>query len=132
MSAFQLSAIARHTGGVVSGDASFTSVSTDTRNIAEGDLYLALQGERFDGNEFVDQAVASGAVAAVVREGVEAVVPSIQVADTRKALGDIASYNRDLFQGPVVGLTGSAGKTTCKEMISAILQQYCVYQSILK
>jgi UDP-N-acetylmuramoyl-tripeptide--D-alanyl-D-alanine ligase len=102
-----------------------TGVSTDTRTLAVGDLYVALRGDRFDGHQFIDAAIAAGAVAVVVDHPVQISSPGcvqqLVVRDTREAYGLIARCNRRHFGGPVVGITGSAGKTTCKEMIAAIL-----------
>lgn len=96
-------------------------VSTDTRSIGAGDLYVALRGEKFDGHDFIDAAVARGAVAVVVDHAVKTSIQQLVVEDTRLALGEIARCNRRRFPGPVIGITGSAGKTTCKEMVAAIL-----------
>lgn len=123
MSTMSLSSVAKETGGQLHGEAVFTSVSTDTRTITKDALYVALKGENFDGNRFVSNAIAKGAVAAVLSEQPSEDVAHINVDDTRKALGLIARSNRRLFQGPVVALTGSAGKTSCKEMLSSILRQ---------
>lgn len=123
MSAMSLSSIAQETGGQLQGEAAFDCVSTDTRTIEPGALYVALTGENFNGNRFVSAAMERGAVAVVVSEQLSENIPHIKVADTRNALGMIARSNRRLFKGPVVALTGSAGKTTCKELVSAILQQ---------
>jgi UDP-N-acetylmuramoyl-tripeptide--D-alanyl-D-alanine ligase len=102
-------------------DVSFEGVSTDTRSLQPGDLYIALRGERFDGGDFIDNAQHSGAVAAVVHEFRDIDLPQIQVADTRKALANLARAHREAFPGKVVAVTGSNGKTTVKEMIAAIL-----------
>lgn len=123
MSALKLSAIAAQTGGQLTADAQFNAVSTDSRQIAPGQLFVALQGEHFDGNQFVAQVAEAGAAAAVVSESVKATLPQLIVEDTRLALGLIARTNRRQFSGPVIALTGSAGKTTCKEMIAAILSE---------
>ena len=101
-------------------------VSTDTRTLQPGDIYVALRGDRFDGHAFIDAAVAKGAIAVVVDHAVkpEALNSRVQqliVKDTRAAYGLIARCNRRHFSGLVLGITGSAGKTTCKEMIAAIL-----------
>jgi UDP-N-acetylmuramoyl-tripeptide--D-alanyl-D-alanine ligase len=102
-------------------------VATDSRQITAGDLYIALRGERFDGHDFIADAAAKGAVAAVVEENAieknNSALPQLCVADTRAALGLVARMNRRAFAGPVIGITGSAGKTTCKEMLAAILAQ---------
>src|SRR5256714_354110 len=103
----------------------FTGVSTDTRHLAPGTLFVALQGERFDAHAFLAQARAQGAAAAVVRQGTRAVhgLPYFEVADTLDALGLLArARRRRLAPGsPVVGVTGSSGKTSTKEMIHAVL-----------
>lgn len=122
MSALSLSEIALETGGELAGDARVSGVSTDSRAINSGDLFVALVGENFDGNRFVEQAVSAGAVAAIVTRESEVNVPTVRVADSRLALGLVARMNRRKFGGPLVALTGSAGKTTCKEMIAGILR----------
>ena len=100
-------------------------INTDSRQINSGDLFVALQGERFDGHDFLNEVNQMGAVAAIVSH-----IPSdfdttselrlFIVKDTAKALACLASYRRKQFQGPVVGLTGSSGKTTVKEMVRSI------------
>ena len=112
---------------LVGEDITFSAVSTDSRNISAGDLFIALKGERFDGSAYVPSAVASGAVAAMVnaadfREGA-APCPLLLVDDTRLALGRLAAHWRAQFTRPVIALTGSNGKTTVKEMLAAILRQ---------
>lgn len=99
----------------------FVSVSTDTRNIQTGDLYIALHGERFDGHDYIEQAKQAGAVAAIVHKDIEINLPYIKVEDTRKALGGLAAAWRQSFSGKVVAITGSNGKTTVKEMVAAIV-----------
>ncbi|MDO9012348.1 MAG: UDP-N-acetylmuramoyl-tripeptide--D-alanyl-D-alanine ligase [Gallionella sp.] len=107
-------------------DVQFSAVSTDTRDLKPGDLYIALRGEHFDGANFVAQAVASGAVAALVNadsyHGEACTCPLILVEDTRIALGQLAAYWRSQFDIPLVAITGSNGKTTVKEMLAAILR----------
>lgn len=105
-------------------DVSFSKVSTDTRSLARGDLFLALVGGNFDGNKFIAQAEEKGACAAVVSEnGSDSVsqLPVLRVVDTHKALGKIANINRKRSKAKVIALTGSQGKTTVKEMLGAIL-----------
>lgn len=101
------------------------AVSTDTRKLGRGACFVALAGERFDGHDFAGEAVAKGAVALVVRKGRPVEVPAgiwvIAVDDTTRALGGIAAGYRRRFGVPVVGVTGSNGKTTTKEMIARIL-----------
>lgn len=115
-------------GTLVGQDVEFTSVSSDSRSIAAGDLFVALRGENFDGAKFVGMAAQGGAVAALVNQdsgsGIQdAGVPILLVEDTRKALGQLAAYWRAQFAIPVVALTGSNGKTTVKEMLASILRE---------
>jgi UDP-N-acetylmuramoyl-tripeptide--D-alanyl-D-alanine ligase len=112
--------------GLSGADASFSAVSTDSRSIAAGDLFVALRGERFDGHEFIAQVKAAGAVGAVVAaDAADALavhgLPLIAVADTRLALGELAAGWRARFSLPLIAVTGSNGKTTTKEMIACIL-----------
>ncbi|MBQ5316332.1 MAG: UDP-N-acetylmuramoyl-L-alanyl-D-glutamate--2,6-diaminopimelate ligase [Oscillospiraceae bacterium] len=95
-------------------------VSSDTRTIESGDVFIALKGENFDGADFADKAVESGA-AAVITDRRGTGVPSIVVSNTAKALHDIAHGYRMRFDMPLVGITGSVGKTTTKEMIACVL-----------
>jgi UDP-N-acetylmuramoyl-tripeptide--D-alanyl-D-alanine ligase len=99
-------------------------VSTDTRTLAPGSLFVALRGERFDAHDYLAEAAAKGAAAAVVAEaraGDGSPLPRLAVADTLAALGAIARLHRRRFRIPVVGVTGSNGKTTTREMIAAVL-----------
>jgi len=107
-------------GKLTGNSVSFSAVSTDTRSLLKGDLYIALQGESFDGHDYLQQAQTAGAVAAVVHKDVVTSLPVIKVEDTRKALGGLAAARRQTFSGRVVAITGSNGKTTVKEMVSAI------------
>src|SRR3989441_4372579 len=103
----------------------FTGVSTDTRGLTGGELFVALKGERFDAHDFLAQAEARGAAGAVVRRGTPPVVglARFEVEDTLDALGRLARARRRLLApgSPVVAITGSSGKTTTKEMIRAAL-----------
>jgi len=108
----------------VAGDAIVTAVSTDTRTIGPGQLFVAIRGDRFDGHAFVRGAEQAGAVAALVDERpADATGPCVIVADTVQALGRLAAAQRARFTGPVVAITGSNGKTTTKEMCAAILSE---------
>ncbi|MBN8463837.1 MAG: UDP-N-acetylmuramoyl-tripeptide--D-alanyl-D-alanine ligase [Dechloromonas sp.] len=121
-----LSAIQRAVGGDLCGpDRAIAGVSTDTRTVAPGQLFVALRGERFDGHDFLEQAVAAGAGALLVTDGarIPAGFPALVVADTRLALGRLAAAWRAGFEIPVIAVTGSNGKTTTKEMIAAILRR---------
>lgn len=101
---------------------SLSSFSTDTRTLQAGDLFIALKGPKFNANEFVMEAEKKGAGAAIVSEAVACQIPILIVEDTRLALGQIAAYYRQQFNIPVIGLTGSCGKTTTKAMLANILQ----------
>ena len=121
---FTISDILKATGGkLISGDGtgSITDINTDTRVIREGMLFVALIGDSFDGNNYVQQAVDAGAVGCVVSKEVKADTNLILVEDTTKALGQIAKYHKERFNVPFVGVTGSVGKTTTKDMISCAL-----------
>ncbi len=105
--------------------AAMAGVSTDTRTIAPGSLFVALRGERFDGHAFLPAAAGAGAAAAVVSSeaAAPAGLPRLLVEDTLRALGAVAHHHRRRFTLPVVGVTGSNGKTTTREMIAAILAE---------
>ena len=109
-------------GARVVGDASrtFTRVHTDSRTVAPGDLFVALQGERFDAHDFLADVVARGAAAVLVSRETGLDVPAIVVPDTRIGLGELGAGWRRRFTLPTVAVTGSNGKTTVKEMIAAI------------
>ena len=128
MSMMKLSLAAEMLGATLHGDdAELMAVSTDSRAIAAGDLFIALRGERFDAHEFVPQVAAAGAAGAIV--AVDAVaglkdcgLPLIAVPDTRLALGRLAAAWRARHALPLIAVTGSNGKTTTKDMIACILQ----------
>lgn len=118
-----LSLLAQELGGELLGeDVMFSNVSTDTRSLNSGDLYLALVGENFDGNNFIGEAARAGAGSAVISSQLAPQLPVLRVADTHAALGKIANMNRRRSAAKVIALTGSQGKTTVKEMIGAILK----------
>jgi UDP-N-acetylmuramoyl-tripeptide--D-alanyl-D-alanine ligase len=96
-----------------------TGFATDHRTVKTGDLFIAITGAKVDGHEFVSEAFAAGAAAALVERPVEG--PHVQVPSVVEALARMASSFRDQFQGPVIGITGSAGKTTTKEYLAASL-----------
>lgn len=119
--------IARACGGEVRGDGNpaLVGVSTDTRSIQPGQLFIALRGERYNGHDFLEEAVARGAAAALISQHGHAPlsVPTIRVDDTVRAMGALAAVRRQAFAGPVVAITGSNGKTTTKELCAQILAQ---------
>lgn len=98
-------------------------ISTDSRNIKDGDLFIALIGQKFDGHEFVQSCYEKGAAAVLVSKEVDVECPQIIVDDTLVALREIAKYYRDKFKTPIIAVTGSTGKTSTKEMIASVLQE---------
>lgn len=106
-------------------EVTFTGICKDTRLIKPGNLYVAIIGEQFDGNSFADDAFQKGAVAALVSRRIDSAIPQIIVPDTIDALGKLSKNWRDRFTLPLIGVTGSNGKTTMKNMIAAILQAAC-------
>ena len=101
---------------------SFSGVSIDSRNINQGNLFVAIRGDQFDGHDYASQVHEKGAVAIVVDHLVDSDLPQILVADTRAALGMMANYWRKKINPKVVSITGSNGKTTVKEMLGRILK----------
>jgi UDP-N-acetylmuramoyl-tripeptide--D-alanyl-D-alanine ligase len=119
-----LSAFAHSCGGELRGaDRAFTGVSTDTRMLKAGELFVALRGPRFNANDFVAAAEGAGAAGAVVDSHVDRPLAQIVVGDTQRALTTAASAWRAQFSMPLVGVAGSNGKTTVKEMTAAILER---------
>ncbi len=104
-------------------DTNFAGVSTDTRSIGAGELFVALSGPNFDGGRFVGQARSKGAAGAVVETLVGEDLPQIEVDDTKLALGQLSAAWRDQQSLTVVGITGSNGKTTVKELVAACLSR---------
>ncbi len=112
---------ARAAGASTSADALVTGWSVDTRTVEPGDLFFALRGPNHDGHEYVPAALEKGAVGAVVEHDIEGARPLIQVGDALCALHDIAAWARRRWDGEVIGITGSAGKTTTKDATAAML-----------
>jgi UDP-N-acetylmuramoyl-tripeptide--D-alanyl-D-alanine ligase len=106
-------------------EATFTGLSKDTRSLPPGCLYVAIRGEQFDGHDFVEEALKKGASAALVDHKVDSDIPQLIVKDTLETLGKIATSWRDQFNIPYIGVTGSNGKTTLKNMIASILTAAC-------
>jgi UDP-N-acetylmuramoyl-tripeptide--D-alanyl-D-alanine ligase len=118
-------------GAQIVGDGAVTvqRVHTDTRTLEPGDLFVALKGERFDGNDFLVEAKAKGAVAAVCQGAGQAALthaglPGLVVSDSKQALGQLATGWRQQFKLPLIAVTGSNGKTTVTQMIASILQAF--------
>lgn len=125
---FKLNEILRIIGGrLLQGDPELTvtGISTDSRKIKPGDLFLALKGERFDGHQFLSEAVKAGAGALLVMEDpdLNLETPVISADDTLKAFGAIARAHRQKYKVPIIGITGSNGKTTTKDLVAAVLSQ---------
>jgi UDP-N-acetylmuramoyl-tripeptide--D-alanyl-D-alanine ligase len=107
------------------GRVKFLRVHTDTRSLQAGDLFVALKGERFDAHEFLPQAKARGAVAAIAQHGLfEAGLAGLEVADSKLALGQLAAGWRSQFCLPLIAVTGSNGKTTVTQMIAEVLRAW--------
>ena len=124
MRRMQLSELAGPLGAALRGDdREISGVTTDSRKVQAGDLFVALCGERFDGHDYLAQAAAAGAAGALVSREVETSLSLLQVADTQVALGRLGACNRALYRGPLVAITGSSGKTTVKNMVRAVLAQ---------
>lgn len=119
----QIREIALACQGEAHGEAQVTGVCIDSRKVTPGCLFIAVKGDRFDGHDFVEKAFEQGAAAVMVHSGAACAGSFIRVADTRAALVRLAGYYRRFFQIPVVGLTGSVGKTTTKEMTAAVLSK---------
>ncbi len=104
-------------------DVTINNVSTDSRTLQRGDLFVALRGENFDGHNYTEQAVAAGAAAVIVDREVQADIPVLKVSDTLRAYAQIAAVYRSKFTIPMAAVTGSCGKTTVKNMLTSILSQ---------
>ena len=108
-------------GDRLGGNAWIDAVSTDSRKVKAGNLFVALRGERFDGHEYLNEAYRKGARATMVETAVGTQYPQVLVQDTERALGQLSAFWRGSFHMPLVAVTGSCGKTTVKEMIGNIL-----------
>jgi len=129
-----LSEAANAVGGRTSGNGTrFTGVSTDSRTLKAGELFIALRGERFDGHEFLNAVHARGAAGAVVDRRYQGPypVPVVIVEDTKQALGELARHWRARFSPALIAVTGSNGKTTVKEMLAAILRAHAGEAAVL-
>jgi UDP-N-acetylmuramoyl-tripeptide--D-alanyl-D-alanine ligase len=121
---------ARHIGA----NTVFDRVTTDSRDLRPGDLFVGIRGERFDGQAFADQALSGGAAAVMVGAGAKVLTPTarvLEVDDTRLALGRLAAFWRTRFALPLIAITGSNGKTTVKEMLASILRQVAGESGVL-
>jgi UDP-N-acetylmuramoyl-tripeptide--D-alanyl-D-alanine ligase len=120
-------------GQASGGNPDFAGVSSDTRTLRAGDLFVALRGERFDGHAFLDRAKAGGAIAAMIdrRHRDAPPLPVVAVEDTKRGLGDLARSWRARFSPALVAVAGSNGKTTVKEMLAAILRRHAGEDAVL-
>lgn len=124
LEALRLSNLLKPLAATLNGvDTHFDSVSIDARKVAKGGLFVALPGSRSNGHDFVAQARENGAAAAMVEYLVDDELPQLLVHDCQLALGHLGALVRDQFSGTVIGITGSSGKTTVKEMLAAILRE---------
>ncbi len=119
-----LAEIAERCGGRVEGDGGVrvSGVSTDSRTLERGELFVAIAGENFDGHDYVADAAEHGAAAALVSRDVDCSLPCARVDDTIAGLGRFAAREREHFKGPVIAITGSNGKTTTKELCADMLE----------
>jgi UDP-N-acetylmuramoyl-tripeptide--D-alanyl-D-alanine ligase len=113
--------------------AAFDGVSTDTRSVKRGELFVALRGERFDGHAFLDAAAQAGAAGAIVDQASQPPypLPVLVVDDTKLALGELARHWRSRFSPALIAIAGSNGKTTVKEMVAAILRRHAGEEKVL-
>ena len=125
MRSWTLAQIAKIAGGTLrppEASVRVRGISTNSRSIQPGELFIPLRGERFDGHDFLMEAARKGAAACLSEELLQGFpVPVVQVKDSLRALGDLGRAARDEFAGPLVAITGSSGKTTTKEMLASIL-----------
>lgn len=121
MEKLKLSEIAHALNGTISSDAEFDAVCIDTRKITKGCLFICIKGERFDAHQFADEALEKGASAVMICEDITPNGAYIKVEDTSKALLELGGYYRAKFDIPIVGLTGSVGKTTTKEFTALVV-----------
>jgi len=124
-----ISQIAKACGGIfwnLSGEEIVGNVAIDSRKIARGDIFIALKGDNFDGHDYVNDVVKSGAICAIVEGNAKrfADLPIIAVEDCRAALRDFARLYREQFNAPVIAITGSVGKTSTKDMIASVFSTH--------
>jgi UDP-N-acetylmuramoyl-tripeptide--D-alanyl-D-alanine ligase len=116
-----LQEVAAATGGIAFGSGEVSGVSTDSRRVTAGDLFVAISGERFDGHDFCESAVSAGAAAVLAGLGRCTLEPRVEVRDPQRALLDLAVVRRRQLDVPVIAITGSTGKTSTKDMVAAAM-----------
>jgi UDP-N-acetylmuramoyl-tripeptide--D-alanyl-D-alanine ligase len=122
MSAIALQALAEETGGQLLGESiALQNLTIDSRDVKAGDLFAALPGQRVDGHDFAPQALAAGASALLTERKLEGLAPQLVVTDVQHASGRFGALKRQAFEGKVIAITGSAGKTTTKNLVAAAL-----------
>ena len=122
MTAVELQMLADSTGGHLIGQSvTLQGLAIDSRAVKGGELFAAIRGARVDGHEFAAKAMSSGAAALLTERRLEGLTPQLVVSDVTSASGTFALLKRRSFAGPVIAITGSAGKTTTKNLVSAML-----------
>ena len=120
MTAVELQMLADSTGGHLIGQSvALQGLAIDSRAVKGGELFAAIRGARVDGHEFAAKAMSSGAAALLTERRLEGLTPQLVVSDVTSASGTFARLKRRSFAGPVIAITGSAGKTTTKNLVSA-------------
>ncbi|MBV06651.1 MAG: hypothetical protein CMD53_04850, partial [Gammaproteobacteria bacterium] len=119
-----LKELALHSKGILFGDpVEVINFSIDTRTLNKGDVYIAIKGDRFDGHDFILEAEKNGAKAFIVSKQIQTDLPYVLVKNTINFIEEIAILNRSSFKGNVIGITGTNGKTTSKQILSTLLSK---------
>ena len=117
----RLSELAQSLGvGCQNGDTAMTGLAIDSRDVKPGDLFVAIDGDRVDGHDFIDSALENGAAAIACTRSIEIAAPYVQTADSQHVCATFGRLMRERFHGAVIGITGSAGKTTAKSFLESI------------
>ncbi len=111
-------------GKLIGEDSSFYKISTDTRSINEGDVFLALKGDTYDGHDYLDEAIKKGAICLILENEFKGSISYIKTSSTNLFLENIAKAQRELFTGSVIAITGSNGKTSTKQILFDLLESF--------